>query len=253
MKQIHRKPLLIACLLAGASLAALATCATFILVNGMVEGPDPIPLGWPAVLEATQGETPDFGQDRAAVPTAIAFDPRTGNPAVVWEHWVGEDRDIAFSEWNGSRWDKTVFLSAGTQDDVDPRIVFDVDGRAFVAWWHQGAGPRVFLARRDTGGTWLPAEEWPGSRPAIATLGHDLHLVFERAVSGGLEITHVVVADGGGGVSLSPLVRVRGAGPTHVGLLVQAGRLWAYWQHTPQQIGWSEYVGSSWVAPASLP
>jgi hypothetical protein len=242
------------CLLAAvlAPLAA-APAVNYILVNGMVEGPDPIPTSWPAVLEATGGESPEFGCCSVEAPAAVAFDPETGNPAVVWNPWVGGDRDIAFAEWDGDEWDKTEFLSSGTEDDIDPRIVFEEDGRAFVVWWHEGETDQVFLSRRDEDGDWLPAQQWHGRRPAIAALGHDVHIVFERPGPGGLEIVHVVAGEEGE-LPLEPLVRVRrSVETTQAGLHRQGQRLWAYWQHTPNKIGWSEYDDDRWEAPDSLP
>ena len=252
MRTMRKLPLPIAGLLLAGTVSVLAACATFILVNGMVEGPDPIPTAWPDALEATHGETPEFGFEDDGTPESVAFDPETGNPAVVWGYWVGGDHDIAFSEWNGEEWDKVEFLSAGAEEDTDPRLVFASNGRVFVVWWQDADVDRVFLAEREADGNWLPAGQWNGSRPEIATVGHDVHVVFERPIQGGTEIAHLVAGENGG-VSLTPIARARRSGPLHAGLHRQDGRLWAYWQHTASQIAWSEYVDGRWVAPASLP
>ena len=65
--------------------------ANFVLVNGIIEGPDPIPTDWDDVLQSmTGGELPDFGSMVSEpVPGDLAISPLTGFPLIVWSYQTG--------------------------------------------------------------------------------------------------------------------------------------------------------------------
>ena len=69
-----------------------------------------------------------------------------GKSAVTWAYWAGTDFDIAYSEWEGSAWTPVEFLTASTNDELDPRVFVESDGTVHVTWWTAGAIDQVFLA-----------------------------------------------------------------------------------------------------------
>ncbi len=60
------------------------------------------------------------------------------DPVGVWAYNAGVDHDIAFSEWNGTSWTPTTFLTSSTDDELDPRLAVEGDGTVHVVWWTAG-------------------------------------------------------------------------------------------------------------------
>lgn len=71
-------------------------------------------------------------------------------PWVVWSRWNGTDLDLAWSFFRDGAWIPTAWVESGTtrgQDDLDPDIAFDADGRAHIVWWRNENGQgRVYLS-----------------------------------------------------------------------------------------------------------
>ncbi len=119
------------------------------------------------------GLTPDYHGEEDG-PVYMATDPE-GNLWAVWSYRNGIESDIAVTRNVGRTWLPPVLLGAGNgRNDLDPRIAFDVLGRAVVTWWQEGtedALPRVLLSRLEDGvwkGPWVWSPEGvPAHHPNI--------------------------------------------------------------------------------------
>ena len=94
--------------------------------------------------------------------SSISFDRSTGKPAVVW---VSNNKEILYSEWNGSEWtNPEVVYSSAIEENFDrnpvPVIIIDVSGTVLVAWLEiieSGTNARI-LSKYRQGGVWGPLE-----------------------------------------------------------------------------------------------
>ena len=118
----------------------------------------------------------------------------------VWAYNAGGDFDIAFSEWDGTEWTATDFLTASTDDERDPRLFVEPDGTVHVVWWAPGPSERVCLATRETGSsTWgLPVEVTSGTengrRPSVTVFNGELSVAYERGSATPGMVQDVVIA-----------------------------------------------------------
>ena len=82
---------------------------------------------------------------------AIAETPKAPHyPLVVWSRFNGSNYDIAWSRWSGTDWSSIRSVSQWPMpgNDLDPDLVFDRDGRAYLVWWSDmnGSGGQVFFS-----------------------------------------------------------------------------------------------------------
>ncbi len=228
-----------------------------IILGTIIEDSDPIgqvvwqpirPIPSQRILNAsgfTRGDGPPDIQVKS-----ITEDP---NPVGVWAYNVGTDHDIAFSEWDGNAWTPTAFLTSGTDDELDPRLVVESDGTIHVVWWTAEANPKIYLATRPAGsGTWDPAvlvtgtgEE--GRRPSVAVDGSTLRIAYERDSSvGGMAQDVVVATRQVNGSFITDIVasttRVERLDPT---IHADQGHLWLDWKHDASEFGCSEFDGAA--------
>jgi len=222
---------------------------TFV-VYGIIEGPDPIPQGCNPPndpdAEPGVGVTPlDQGPD-------IDMLPRTRYPVMVWAEASGNDRDIAFNEWNGSGWAVApVYLTAGLGDELGPRIRVAPDGTLLVVWWD--STERVYLARRPA-----DSEIWsaptlilnPARRPSIALQGDRILVAFERdrvSVAGQEVVVATLRPDGEWDTTV--VATTARTGRLDVRLHSDGRHVWLEWTHGENLLAVSEYRDGAWVAP----
>lgn len=61
-------------------------------------------------------------------------------PWVIWSHFNGQDFDLVWSRWLGTKWSRVAPLeaSAGPEDAVDPSLAFGPDARPHAVWLARG-------------------------------------------------------------------------------------------------------------------
>lgn len=82
------------------------------------------------------------------------------HPWAVWSRLNRSQYDLAWSRWNGDRWEpirwiERVYSPQG--DDLDADLGFDEVGRPYIAWWRdEGGVGRVYLST-CLGTMWMEA------------------------------------------------------------------------------------------------
>ncbi len=220
---------------------------TYVLVLGVIEGPDPIPqIIWEPIREGGEfivlnPEGTDRGDGRPD------FDFYGSHPVAVWSFNSGSDHDIAFTRWNGETWDPIEFLSSDLADDLDPRVYVDSGGTIHVVWWVPGTPDRIRYVN-GTPGNWSSAIDLAavGRRPSIGDFGGNLAVAYERPTPEGQEI---VVTTLGGHAADEAVATILGPERLDPVLSQEAGRVWVAWKHSDLQLGYSEWIGGTWTAP----
>jgi hypothetical protein len=185
-----------------------------------------------------------------------------GWPAVTWNYNAGSDFDIAFSEWDGTQWTATAFLTASTGDERDPRLFVEPDGTTRVVWWTAGASEEVYLSTRQAGSsTWdLPVVVTTGGengrRPAVSVFEGMVFVAYERdSISPGMAQDIVVAAlQAGGGFVFEVIGATARTERFDVMLHAEQGHLWADWKHEAGEFGCAEHQSSAgWTANTPEP
>ncbi len=82
------------------------------------------------------------------------------HPWVVWSRLYQSQYDLAWSRWNGDRWEPIRWIeptSSAPGDDLDADLSFDEIGRPYIAWWRDENGVgRVYLSTY-LGTMWMEA------------------------------------------------------------------------------------------------
>ena len=72
------------------------------------------------------------------------------HPWVVWSRLYESQYDLAWSRWNGDRWEPIGWIeptSSPPGDDLDVDLSFDQVGRPYIAWWRDEDGVgRIYLS-----------------------------------------------------------------------------------------------------------
>jgi hypothetical protein len=154
-----------------------------LILGTITEDSDPI-TSWLQYRPASPSEVLNpGGHARGDGRPDLASKPGTlGWPLAIWAWNTGADHDIAYAEWNGGAWGPIEFLTAGIEDELDPRLFVESDGTLHAAWWLDGPVDRVFLVTKPAGSIWgLPVEVVTGGRrPSVAVDGGTLRVAFER-------------------------------------------------------------------------
>lgn len=232
-----------------------------LIVGIITDDSDPIGRAWepfrpipserilnPAGHLRTDGR-PDISYAAAIVG---APDPVTVQwPVVVWSYRTGNDHDVATAEWTGTAWSAIEFLTATTEEDLDPRIFIEAGGTRHVVWWTAGATERVFLRSREAGSeTWTAAVEVAvgARRPSVAVFGGTLRVAFERDTAAPEMSRDVVVLrqeTGGAFVEEFVLSTARTERLDAV-LHARGSKLWLDWKHGQQVFGSARFVDGAW-------
>lgn len=223
------------------------------LILGITEDSDPIGVAaWQPFREipAERILNPD-GYLRGDGTPDIARKPMNGWPIAVWAYNAGGDHDIAFAEWTGMAWSATEFLTAGTDDDLDPRVFVESDGTVRVVWWTDGTVDRVFLATRHPGSSlWdMPVEVVAGGRrPSVAVLEGVLRVAYERdsTVPGMTQDVVVVLQEFSGTFTEELVASTDRTDRLDPALHAMQGQLWLDWKQGPGIFGCAEFSQSGW-------
>ncbi len=82
------------------------------------------------------------------------------HPWVVWSRLNQSQYDLAWSRWNGGRWEPIRWIAPTDSppgDDFDADLGFDEIGRPYIAWWRdEGGVGRIYLSTY-LGTTWMEA------------------------------------------------------------------------------------------------
>jgi hypothetical protein len=106
--------------------------------------------------------------------------------AWVASQGTGPDgQDIFVGHYEDGTWVNRGWLSAGPDLDMDPSVVIDSNGRAWVAWVYVG-GPWTVVVSRLEDGQWTAPDAMPIGRvlPELASIGTTIFLVWRADDSG---------------------------------------------------------------------
>lgn len=231
-----------------------------IVLAGITEGSDPIGV-WRQFRGIAQSQVLNAGGDaRGDGPPNLSSLP-DGRPLVVWAYNAGPDRDVALSEWTGTEWGPTAYLTVGSEDELDPRIFVEADGTLHVVWWVNDAVDRVMLASRAPG-----APQWSlavqvtstfesGRRPTVAVANGVLKVAYERdsLQPGAAQDVVVVRREPGGAFTVEAALPTQRTDRLDTVLHVENGQIWFEWAQDSADFGRSECTSGSWNAPSSTP
>ena len=181
-----------------------------------------------------------------------------GAPVAVWAWNNGTEHDIAFSEWTGTTWSGTEFLTTGMDDDLHPRVHVEDDGTVHVVWWTDDVRDRVFLSTRSSGSsTWStpievtqPTES--GRRPSVAAHAGVLRVSYERDSATLAQDIVVSRLEGSGTFTPEVLASTDRASELDSVLHAHGGRLWTSWKHGDTDFGCASFADSSWDAMQTI-
>ncbi|MCP3978773.1 MAG: hypothetical protein GY716_05505 [bacterium] len=231
-----------------------------LILGTIVDSPDPIGSAmWKVFRPLPPGQILNPGGYAREDGRPDLFWKENSWPVVVWSYNLGADHDIAISEWDGTAWTFTEFITSGAVDELDPRVFVDVDGTVHVAWWVAGV-EKVYVATRPAGTTiWDPpvlvtAGAETGRRPSILVFAGEVKVAYERTSSvGGMAQDVVVASEVGGSFVLELAGSTVRTDPLDAMLHAEDGHLWLDWKHESSEFGCAEYVGTSWTAIAPEP
>lgn len=229
-----------------------------VMILGIIEGPDPIPQ---IIWEPVRDVDPELflnpeGAPRGDGRPAVAMDPVTGWPHVVWAWNNGTDHDIAYSQWTGSGWDNTQLLTSSLSNEIDPRIYVD-EGTSYVVWWDD-ASSKVWLVSRPRDGYWGIPEPvsqsfQTGKRPSVVSWGGSILVAAEDDDGqGGKEIL-VSIRQALGGYTTAVVGSVPQAGDLDVVLHSEQGKLWMDWRHSGVEFAYSVFDDGAWGTAVTVP
>jgi hypothetical protein len=188
-----------------------------------------------------------------------AYHPTTHRPYVVWAYDNGPDRDIAFSRWADDGWTAEEFLTAGTEDELDPRVFVGPGGDVHVVWWVDGPTPYVLMTSRAThlDGWSTPVRVSPSGemarRPTVAVHQGVVRVAYERETSNEPTVSRELVVrrlDADRGFVDEHALAVPTLNRLDPVLHVESGRLWMDWKHSDSRFGSTERITAGWTAPA---
>jgi hypothetical protein len=225
-------------------------------ISNITDGADPVlDVPWDRVrpapgvklLNANGPVRPDGRPD-------VAFSPSRFWPFVVWAFNNQSDHDIAYAEWTGDGWGVTGYLTAGAENELDPRTFISGEGRIYVVWWVDAAQPYVMLtSRRLVSPDWEPPQRVSATgeiarRPTVVAVGDVLRVAYERSsnldVSAPREL--IIRRRNGNGPFEIEQVITSGATPELDPILhVLPGKLWLDWKHSDTEFGYATF-GDSW-------
>jgi hypothetical protein len=127
-----------------------------------------------------------LGDNLGDLPPAIAINPRTHAPWVVWPQNVGNQKRLAFSAWDGKGWTAPVQIVRPDlmgSDQVEPKLLFDVAGTPYLVFTEESRPARVLFVTLSNG-AWTPpillSDRAVDSRhPMAAVRGSDLLLNYD--------------------------------------------------------------------------
>ncbi|MCP3977852.1 MAG: hypothetical protein GY716_00785 [bacterium] len=232
---------------------------TTLILGHITDDPNPVGV-WTLHRAVPLGRTLNPDGDVRIDGRPDVFIRADSGPTAVWSYNAGTDGDIAFSEWDGTQWTVTEFLTSSATNDLDPRLFVEPDGTVHVVWW-TGDTDDVFLATRPaTTGAWgTPGLVTPGPergrRPSVVVSAGTILLTYERDSDAVGMAQEVVVATHTGGDTFDVEIVATTPNPGALESIIHAvaGKQWIDWIHGEQVLGCVEKDGPEWSPPFSQP
>jgi hypothetical protein len=188
-------------------------------------------------------------------------------PTVVFSKWSGSEYEIAFTQRIYGAWTAPVVLTDSADNDMNPRVAFDLNGLAIVAWCRAGlASSEVWVTRQRADLTWTAETRVSGPSelarfPSIALSGdgrvriayeldgvtsRDIEVVVEEASEPGEFDPETSFPTGlSTGIDLGaagePILETRGA------------RTWVTWADAETSVGFAQFSGGRWLPAGQVP
>lgn len=259
---------LIGVFLAAVCLPALGEVSTDILPGGAVqivvlgstEGPDPFGMSWQPYrdIPAFRMLNPD-GEARGDGRPDIALPP-TGPYVVSWAWNAGSDHDIAVAQWTAEGWGPPLFLTAGPEDDLDPRLLVADNGILHLVWWTRENQAIRFSTLLNDSNFWavpsnVTTPEERGRRPSVAIWNDTIHVALERDSSQPDMAQEVVVKvrNPNGTFSDTTAARTRRIDRLDPVLHSESGWMWMDWKQGDDQFAFVVNGGEGWSEPVTVP
>jgi len=236
-------------------------------IVGITDGADPVlDVPWDRIRLAADAQVlNEGGPVRPDGRPDVVFSPSHFWPFVVWAYNNQSDHDIAYAEWTGNDWSTIGYLTAGPENEVDPRAFISKEGRIYVVWWVDAAVPYVMLtSRRPVSPDWeAPMRVTPAGeaalRPTVVAIGNVVRIAYERSANVGISSPRELVIrrlNGTGQFDIEHVV-TSGATPELDPILhVLSGKLWLDWKHSETEFGYvvlGVVLGDSWGQAARRP
>ena len=118
----------------------------------------------------------------------VAESPVGGRwPVAVWPRMNGGNYDLAYSAWNGSGWTPARFVATdNTWNDLEPRLVINSLGEAFMVWWGEQNGLGTVYFSMYTVGRWSTPVKV--SRPRVDSRRANLVLLGDSLIRVSIQI-----------------------------------------------------------------
>jgi hypothetical protein len=121
----------------------------------------------------------------------VAESPIDGRwPIAVWPRMNGSNYDLAYAVWSGSGWTPARFVATdNTWNDLEPRLVINSLGEAFMVWWGEQKGLGTVYFSMYTMGRWttpvtISRSRVDSRRPNLALRGDSLIRVSIQTPTG---------------------------------------------------------------------
>jgi hypothetical protein len=99
-----------------------------------------------------------LGDNLGDLPPAIAVNPKTGAPIVVWPQNVGNQKRLVFSTFANRAWTPPVPIVRPDligSDQIEPRLLVDADGLPYL-FFTEASRPARILFLTMSRGAWTP-------------------------------------------------------------------------------------------------
>ncbi|HYV85938.1 MAG TPA: LEPR-XLL domain-containing protein [Patescibacteria group bacterium] len=126
-----------------------------------------------------------LGDNLGDQPPAIAVNPKTGAPMVVWPQNVGNQMRLVYSTFADKAWTPPVPIVRPDlvgSDQIEPRLLLDADGVPYL-FFTEAAHPARILFLTMSRGTWTPPvlvsdAQIDSRRPAASLVESGMRLTY---------------------------------------------------------------------------
>jgi hypothetical protein len=126
-----------------------------------------------------------LGDNLGDLPPAIAVNPKTGAPVVVWSQNVGNQKRLVWSTFANRAWTPPVPIVRPDlmgSDQIEPRLLVDAEGVPYL-FFTEASRPARILFMTMSRGVWTPPvlvsdAEVDSRRPAAALLESGMRLTY---------------------------------------------------------------------------
>jgi len=161
--------------------------------------------------------------------------------------WSGSNYNVRYTVMNGAGvLSSSIFLSVNAADDLDPRIIINGVGDAYVSWWRDAAKDLVIYRKKTYAtGVWAP-EHTVGlntesnARPRVALAFGKAWVVFQVQNARSRSIAAQVIDDDPEPIR-SIVATTSYSGDLDVQAHSELNHFWITWIDTSSRVGYSEY------------